>query len=49
MTEIALKVAKKPKDPQKCYFEASQIVEFENLENWGQGLEMVSYVEGYRG
>ena len=33
MTEIALELAKKPKDPRKSYFEASQIVEFENLEN----------------
>ena len=49
MTEIALKLAKKPEDPRKSYFEASQIVEFENLENRGQGLELVSYVEGHRG
>ena len=48
MTEIALKLAKKPEDPRKSYFKASQIVEFENLENRGQGLESVSYVEGYR-
>ena len=49
MTEIALKLAKKPEDPREIYFEASQIVEFENLENRGQGLELVSYVEGHRG
>ena len=35
----ALKLAKKPEDPRKCYFEALQIVEFENLENRGQGLQ----------
>ena len=49
MTEIDLELGKKPEDPRKSYFEASQRIEFENLENRGQGLELVSYVEGHRG